>query len=431
MKRKQSKLPPNQVLGGDSFFKPKVQAKLAMGTPGDKYEIEADHMADQVVNKTGTGDAVQKMEGEEEIQQKPLAATVTPLIQKMGASEEEAHVQKMEEEESVQAMEEEESVQKMEEEEAVQAMEEEEPVQKMEEDEAVQAMEEEEVQTKKAENTSGNATIEGKLRKGNGGTKMDVNTQTEMEAGFGADFSNVNIHNDSEAAQMSQDIGAQAFTHGNDVYFNEGKYNPDSKEGKHLLAHELTHTIQQTGMVQRYRNPGATNFKAGDSGTLKESSFNPKTDKKKKPWIHKIYVTLNKATVKDAEGIDTHKGSLVAKYYDNSHKLSDISFPVTAGSSAHKSSEANHLVHRIEGLGYMSSAYSDSYTPNPDNPRYNKDATSANMHYAVFYKGAQAIHGGSLDNASHGCLHVADFTKLKQLNYHSVKGLTAVIVKYV
>ena len=48
-----------------------------------------------------------------------------------------------------------------------------------------------------------------------------------------------------------------------------------------------------------------------------------------------------------------------------------------------------------------------------------------------YYKGAQAIHGGSLDHASHGCLHVADFTKLKQLNYHAVKGLTAVIVKYV
>lgn len=251
MRRRHQKPPPNQVLGGDSFFKPKVQKKLAMGTPGDKYEVEADHMADQVVNKTGSGDAIQKMEGEEEVQQKPLAASVTPLIQKMETSEEEP-VQKMEEEEPVQAMEEEEAVQAMEEEEPVQAMEEEEPVQAMEEEESVQKMEEEEpVQAKKRNPTSTNPNIEGKLRHGSGGSKMDPQTQSEMESGFGADFSAINIHNDSEAAQMSKDIGAQAFTHGNDVYFNDGKYNPDSKEGKHLLAHELTHTIQQKGGVSK------------------------------------------------------------------------------------------------------------------------------------------------------------------------------------
>ncbi|MEP0263094.1 DUF4157 domain-containing protein [Dokdonia sp.] len=248
MRRKHQKPPPNQVLGGDSFFKPKVQTKLAMGKPGDTYEVEADRMADQVVNKTGSGDAVQKMEGEEEVQQKPLAASITPLVQKM---EEEEPVQAMKEEEPVQKMEEEEPVQKMEEEEPVQKMEEEEPVQKMEEEEPVQAMEDEEVQTKKGNAPSANSNIEGQLRKGSGGSKMDSKTQTEMESGFGADFSNVNIHNDSEAAQMSQDIGAQAFTHGNDVYFNDGKYNPESKDGKHLLAHELTHTIQQKGMIQK------------------------------------------------------------------------------------------------------------------------------------------------------------------------------------
>jgi peptidoglycan hydrolase-like protein with peptidoglycan-binding domain len=80
---------------------------------------------------------------------------------------------------------------------------------------------------------------------------MDTDTQSEMEQGFGADFNNVRIHNDAEAQDMSQNIGAQAFTHGNDIYFNQGKYNPNSDEGKHLLAHELTHTIQQKGMVHK------------------------------------------------------------------------------------------------------------------------------------------------------------------------------------
>jgi hypothetical protein len=474
MKRRRYRRKPIQKKseGSDQFLKPTVQTKLSMGQPGDKYEVEADHMADRVVNNKSGDGAIQKKDTstgsaqEEEVQQKPLASQITPLIQKQAAStgsaseeenaqaklqrkEDEEPVQKMEEEEAVQSKEEEEvqskgeeeEVQAKGEEEEVQAKGEEEEVQAKGEEEEVQAKgEEEEVQAKGEEEevqakTNGNdqkgTSIEGKLRHGSGGQKMDAQTKAEMEQGFGADFSNVNIHTDSEAAQMSQDIGAQAFTHENDIYFNKGKYDPDTKKGQHLLAHELTHTIQQTGMVQKYREPGATNFGAGNSGALKEDSFNPKTDKEKKPWIQKIVVTLKKKTEKDAHGVDTHKGNLVATYYGNKHKLANISFPVTGGSTTHKSSPANHRVHRIEGLGYMSTSYSDPYTPNPKNKRYNKDKNMANMHYAIFYKGSQAIHGGSLIQASHGCLHVGDMAKLKQLNYHSVKGLTTVIVKYV
>ncbi len=46
---------------------------------------------------------------------------------------------------------------------------------------------------------------------------------------------------------MNKGLGAQAFTHGSDIYFNEGKYDPDSNSGKRLLAHESTHTVQQGG----------------------------------------------------------------------------------------------------------------------------------------------------------------------------------------
>ena len=74
---------------------------------------------------------------------------------------------------------------------------------------------------------------------------MNHDTKNEMESGFGTDFSGVRIHNDSNAVQMNQELGSQAFTNGNDIYFNEGKYNPESDSGKHLLAHELTHTVQQ------------------------------------------------------------------------------------------------------------------------------------------------------------------------------------------
>lgn len=77
-----------------------------------------------------------------------------------------------------------------------------------------------------------------------GGQPLPDETKAFMEPRFGADFSSVRIH---EAPKEASDIGAQAFTHGQDIYFNAGKYNPGSSSGKELLAHELTHTIQQTG----------------------------------------------------------------------------------------------------------------------------------------------------------------------------------------
>ncbi len=66
-----------------------------------------------------------------------------------------------------------------------------------------------------------------------------------MESSFGTDFSGVRIHNDSSSVQMNKDLQAQAFTNGSDIYFNSGKYDTNSKGGKHLLAHELTHVVQQ------------------------------------------------------------------------------------------------------------------------------------------------------------------------------------------
>ncbi|MGB3074847.1 MAG: DUF4157 domain-containing protein [Chitinophagales bacterium] len=78
------------------------------------------------------------------------------------------------------------------------------------------------------------------------GSSMNGDTHTFMQNRFGVDFSGVKIHSGSEAIQMNRDLNAKAFTVGNDIYFNEGQYNPDSSEGKLLLAHELTHTVQQS-----------------------------------------------------------------------------------------------------------------------------------------------------------------------------------------
>lgn len=92
------------------------------------------------------------------------------------------------------------------------------------------------------------------------GNKMDGSTASFMESRFSSDFSAVRIHADEGAVQMSRALNAKAFTVGSDIYFNEGEYKPSSSEGKHLLAHELTHTIQQgaSGIVRRQppQSPG-------------------------------------------------------------------------------------------------------------------------------------------------------------------------------
>lgn len=83
------------------------------------------------------------------------------------------------------------------------------------------------------------------------GQSMDGNTLSFMESRFGYDLSNVRIHTGSLAAQSAQSINALAYTSGNNVVFNEGQYAPETDSGKKLLAHELTHVIQQSGGLQR------------------------------------------------------------------------------------------------------------------------------------------------------------------------------------
>jgi len=92
------------------------------------------------------------------------------------------------------------------------------------------------------------------------GEALPDDTMEEMESSLGADLSKVRIHQDDSAVQMSNELSAQAFTHGSDIYFNKGKYDTGSSAGQHLLAHELTHTVQQGGSptaIQRQPAPQA------------------------------------------------------------------------------------------------------------------------------------------------------------------------------
>ena len=86
------------------------------------------------------------------------------------------------------------------------------------------------------------------------GSPLPTQTRSFMESWMGSSFKNVSVHTDGQAVQLNRELGARAFTVGNDIFFNEGEYSPESNDGKHLLAHELTHTVQQGGIntaVQR------------------------------------------------------------------------------------------------------------------------------------------------------------------------------------
>jgi hypothetical protein len=79
------------------------------------------------------------------------------------------------------------------------------------------------------------------------GEPLNASIRAFMESRFGHDFSNVRVHTDARAAESARDVNAHAYTAGPDIVFGHGQYAPGTSRGNKLLAHELTHTVQQTG----------------------------------------------------------------------------------------------------------------------------------------------------------------------------------------
>ncbi|MFK7802793.1 MAG: DUF4157 domain-containing protein [Anaerolineae bacterium] len=88
-------------------------------------------------------------------------------------------------------------------------------------------------------------------RKRGGGQALDPAVQNQMEGHLGSDFSDVKVHTDNESDQLNRSLNAKAFTTGKDVFFSNGAYEPGSHSGQKLIAHELTHVVQQGGGVQK------------------------------------------------------------------------------------------------------------------------------------------------------------------------------------
>ncbi|OAB78805.1 eCIS core domain-containing protein [Cochleicola gelatinilyticus] len=239
----------HQRQGKDSFFG--VQAKLTVGKPNDRYEKEADAVADKVVAKQ---DQNKGFFGNNSF----FPSAKIPSVQKVPFED----IQQKQETEEIQ----------------------EQPLTDTQKDLVVQRVPFEDIQKKETNSTpSQSNALEHELQstKG-GGSPMDSTTKNTMESGFGRDFSNVRLHTDSKAASLSDSLGAQAFTHGNDIYFNQGKHDPSSKAGQHLLAHELTHTVQQGASVQPKQiqrsvseTPTATPTPTMETTSLQSATFSP------------------------------------------------------------------------------------------------------------------------------------------------------------
>jgi outer membrane protein OmpA-like peptidoglycan-associated protein len=90
------------------------------------------------------------------------------------------------------------------------------------------------------------------------GQPLDPATRTFMEPRFGYDFSRVRVHSDGAAAKSARDVNAHAYTVGRDIVFGAGRLVPGTQEGRHLIAHELTHVVQQSG-AHRGAGPAPAN----------------------------------------------------------------------------------------------------------------------------------------------------------------------------
>ncbi|WP_204150209.1 DUF4157 domain-containing protein [Leptolyngbya sp. CCY15150] len=220
-----------------------VQAKLTVGQPNDQYEQEADQVAAQVMRMPDTDDEedpdlqmqsaapVEEDADEDTLHRQAIADTITPLVQRQTVDD-------------------------------------------GSEDEELQAR----LQGKTAQAPAVDNNFESQLsgQRGNG-QPLPKPLKSSFENKFQAGFDHVRVHTDTASVQMSQAIGAQAFTHGNDIYFNSGKYNPGSSSGQELLAHELTHTIQQEGGDVQTK-PNKLKTKLEGSGVQLRQDFPSQTE---------------------------------------------------------------------------------------------------------------------------------------------------------
>jgi len=273
-----------------------IQAKLQIGQPDDEYEREADQVAEQVLRKPEQEMTNLSQTAAGQVQ--PFTSKREDELQRQAMPEEEKR--KRPEEEGMmqmksagpvnpvqlQAMSEEEKRKRPEEEGMMQMKqagvsgsvqrqtmnpEEEERKKRIEEEGSVQAKEE------SGETPSMSSSVESQVNSMRGrGEQLPENTRAYFETRLGRDFGEVRVHKGAQAAESAKAINAKAFTTGKDIVLGAGEYAPETTEGKKLLAHELTHVVQQGSLsnrVQRYEAGEHAQF--GETQTELQTAFAP------------------------------------------------------------------------------------------------------------------------------------------------------------
>ena len=145
------------------------------------------------------------------------------------------------------------------------------------------------------------------------GQPLDGGTRAFMEPRFGYDFSRVRVHTDARAAESARAVNALAYTAGRDVVFAEGEYEPGTSEGRGLLAHELTHVVQQVrtqsslqassvqdvdGEDLAEREADAVTMQVLNGGSVPQvANVSPSIQRVKEPYISKVTVDLTSQNV--------------------------------------------------------------------------------------------------------------------------------------
>ena len=147
--------------------------------------------------------------------------------------------------------------------------------------------------------------VEASIQKARGkGQSLPENLQQPLEKAFNADFGQVRIHTDGQANQFNQSLQAKAFTTGKDIFFRQGEYQPNGQQGQELIAHELTHVVQQNnglvqkqGLIQKKTTEDKSKVISERNGTTKTTEREKKTTKGVATEIEKI----NKASPEQIE----------------------------------------------------------------------------------------------------------------------------------
>ena len=193
-----------------------IQPKLRIGKSGDRYEREADRVADEVMRMSELQVQRTPDEEEEQIQTTQLAKQITPLVQRQ-----------------------------VEEETILVNLVNERRVQRQERD--LDGKEEEYIQSEQLPvSTPKLLDLPARINSLRiGGQPLSETTRSFFESRLRYDFSQVHIHSDGEAAELARDVKARAFTIGHDIVFGEAQYAPSTVSGRKLLGHELVHVVQQ------------------------------------------------------------------------------------------------------------------------------------------------------------------------------------------